>query len=83
MQGHYIISNFELKTIIHYDLLRENICKYYKIYSVNYKSPTTWDTGCSITVETRTTATSVRVHREAVQTLRKWRTVVYLVTGYL
>lgn len=61
----------------------ENICKCYKIYLVNYLLPTTWDTGCSVTIVTRTTATSVGVHREAVQTLSKRRTVVDLVTGYL
>lgn len=61
----------------------ENICKCYRIYLVNYISPTTWDTGCSVTIVTRTTATSVGVHREAVQTFSKWRTVVDLVTGYL
>lgn len=61
----------------------ENICKCYRIYLVNYLSPTTRDTGCSVTIVTRTTATSVGVHREAVQTLGKWRTVVDLVTGYL
>lgn len=61
----------------------ENICKCYRIYLVNYLSPTTRDTGCSVTIVTRTTATSVGAHREAVKTLSKRRTVVDLVTGYL